>query len=664
MTSLYSRKCLIIGILLLGATFVVYGASPKAVAVVKDVSLSKAGQSLEVKITATEESKFTYFELNKPHRLVVDFPGIQNGLHFKQKQVAASGVERIRTSLFTNGERQATRIVFDLAENTHYLVTSEGARVHVLFGAGAEKSPAQDLAPTPAPIPSPATAKPAEPAVTEAAIPVAAQPVAAEPAKEAVPAAETVTPLSPAASLAAALTSVQPSQQISIAPPPPASPVTAPAQPQRYTGELTSWDLKDVDVKDFFRLLGDISGLNIVLDPNVSGNLTLLLKDVPWDQALDIVLQNHQLGGQLQGNVLRIATNGTLQSEENQRKALRDAKELSADLATKMYQLNYTKAPAMATLLRTLLSTRGTIIQDPRKNALIITDIPPQFTKIDQTVKALDTPAPQVQIEARLLSANKSFSRELGNQLGFIFGNNSINKLAGGTRTASPFNRTPPPSVTTAGGSAMPLAVDLPAAGTSGLAFLMGAGTDIILDEIITAAEASGTAKLISRPNVMTQNNQAATISQGTKIPVQTNVNNTISVQFLDFSLRLTVTPQITEAGTILLTVDVENSQPDFARSVNGVPSVATQQATTQVLIQDGGTAVIGGILVDTDSLNIRQVPGLGSVPLVGHLFKNTQTIKSTSELFFFITPRVKAPDSLELTPPGGAGAAPTGGGE
>src|SRR5262249_21944728 len=191
-----------------------------------------------------------------------------------------------------------------------------------------------------------------------------------------------------------------------------------------------------------------------------------------------------------------------------------------------------------------------------------------------------------------------------------------------------------------------------------------GAGTDIVLDEIITAAEDNGTAKLISRPNVMTQNNQAATISQGTKIPVQTNVNNTISVQFLDFSLRLTVTPQITEAGTILLMVDVENSQPDFASSVNGVPSVATQQATTQVLIQDGGTAVIGGILVDTDSLNIRQVPGLGSVPLVGHLFKNTQTIKSTSELFFFITPRIKAPDTLELTPPGGAGAAPTGGGE
>src|SRR5262249_54802831 len=155
------------------------------------------------------------------------------------------------------------------------------------------------------------------------------------------------------------------------------------------------------------------------------------------------------------------------------------------------------------------------------------------------------------------------------------------------------------------------------------------------------------------RPTVVTQNNQAATISQGTQIPVQTNVNNTISVQFLNFALRLTVTPQITDVGTILLTADIENSQPDFARAVNGVPSVATQQATTQVLIPDGGTVVVGGILVDSDSINVRQVPGLGSLPLVRHLFKDTETIKSTSELFFFITPRIKPRDTLQVTPAG-----------
>jgi type IV pilus assembly protein PilQ len=179
--------------------------------------------------------------------------------------------------------------------------------------------------------------------------------------------------------------------------------------------------------------------------------------------------------------------------------------------------------------------------------------------------------------------------------------------------------------------------------------FLIAPGGDVLLDEIIGAAEARGTAKLISRPRVTTQNNQAATISQGTQIPVQTNVNNTITVQFTSFTLSLTVTPQITQAGTILLNVNITNSQPDFARAVNGIPSVASQQASTQVLIPDGGTAVIGGILVDTDSVNIRQIPGLGNLPIIGNLFKNTNTVKSTAELVFFITPRIKAPDSLNV---------------
>jgi type IV pilus assembly protein PilQ len=231
--------------------------------------------------------------------------------------------------------------------------------------------------------------------------------------------------------------------------------------------------------------------------------------------------------------------------------------------------------------------------------------------------------------------------------------------LTGIPGAPSPFIRTPPPSVTTNG--SLPLISNFPVAGSSGISFLMGSGGDVLLDAIITAAEARGTAKLISRPRVTTQNNQAATVSQGTQIPVQTNVNNTISTQFLTFALRLTVTPQITDAGTILLNVAIENSQPDFARAVNGIPSVGTQQAQTQVLIPDGGTAVIGGILVDNDSLNIRQVPGLGSIPVIGNLFKSTQTLKSTAELIFFITPRIKPADTISvLSPP--AEATPGGG--
>ena len=389
----------------------------------------------------------------------------------------------------------------------------------------------------------------------------------------------------------------------------------------------------------------------------------MLLKDLPWDQALDVVLKQNQLGSQLQGNVLRIARNDTLQAEENSRKTLKDAQELTAELATKTYRLNYTKVDTVAVILPKMMTSRGAIIQDVRGNALIVSDVPNQFARIDQLVEFLDKPAQQVEIEARLLSANKSFSKELGNQLGFVMGNKSQNRVSGvGQVGSSPFARNPAPGVT-AGGANIPLSVNLPAAGTSGLSFLLGQGADLILDEIITAAEARGTAKLLSRPKVMTQNNLPANISQGTQIPVQTNQNNTVSVSFITFSLKLNVTPQITDVGTILLQVAIENSEPDFARAVNGVPSVKTQQASTSVLIADGGTAVIGGILLDTESYNLRQVPGLGSIPVIGNLFKNAQIIKSTAELLFFITARIKPSDNLNILttppPPGEKGPGP-----
>ena len=415
----------------------------------------------------------------------------------------------------------------------------------------------------------------------------------------------------------------------------------------QYTGEIVTLDFRDLDLQDFFRLIGDISGLNVVLDPAVNGTVTLLLRDVPWDQVLDLVLRNNNLGYELQGNILRVATRATLQAEEDAARALREAQELNAQLVTQTFILSYTQSDTVSGVVQGLLSARGSIITDARRNALIVTDIPSQFGRVESLVSFLDTPSQQVEIEARLLSASKSFSRDLGTQIGLLVGNNSQNAVTGLPGSGSPFARTPAPSVNV--GGAVPLISDFPAGGTSGLSFLLGAGGDILLDTIIQAAEATGTAKLLSRPRITTQNNQAATVSQGTQIPVQTNVNNTISVTFVDFSLSLTVTPQITEAGTILLTAAIENSSSEFGRSVNGIPSVSSQQATTQVLIPDGGTAVIGGILLDNDSINISQVPGLGNIPVLGNLFKSTQVIKSTSELLFFITARIKPANPLEF---------------
>jgi type IV pilus assembly protein PilQ len=681
-----SRKFLSVGVLVLLSTLAVNGATSKEAAIVKDVSFSNNGDSLEAKISASDETKYTYFELQQPRRLVIDFRGIQNTISFKEKRLDRAGVERVRTSLFSDRNRKATRIVFDLNKDVPYRVIEDGGGiVRIVFGDTARAPGNQTAGPVIVPTNAPQPALPPSilamipvsqpeppsvparlpsvklestlltPEVTAPSTPVVIPVAAALPAAAATPTVTVRAPQTPAQSpaMAAADASLFPQTQVTVVPPTAPQVPTNPTPIPQYSGELVSLDLRDVNIKDFFALISELSGLNVVLDPNVSGTVTLRLTDVPWDQALDVVLKNYQLGGQLQGNVLRIATNGTLQQEQNNQKALRDAQELAAPLDTRTFVLNYTKAQEVSTTLKNLTSARGQIIVDARRNALIIKDIPTQFSNLESMVKFLDTPAQQVEIQARLLQANKSFSRDIGNQIGLLVGNNGGNILTGVPGNVSPFTRTPPPRVTSQGGSSLPLIANFPAAATSGLSFLIQPGGNILLDEIISAAEARGTARLISRPTVTTMNNTPATIQQGTQIPVQTNVNNTITVQFTNFALNLTVTPQIAEAGTVLLTVNITNSQPDFARAVNGIPSVASQSAQTQVLVPDGGTAVIGGILVDTDTINIRQVPGLGNIPLIGNLFKETSTAKSTAELLFFITPRIKPIDTISVLSPG-----------
>jgi type IV pilus assembly protein PilQ len=639
-----SRKFLSVGMMLFILTLAVHGATSRVATIIKDVSFTNTGDSLEAKITAGEDAKYTYFELKQPHRLVVDFHGIQNTIRFKERHIGAAGVERVRTSFYSDGARQATRIVFDLSKDVPFRVIDEAGAVRIVFGSTARAPQNQTAGPVVVPEPaSYSVSASASPALKLASLLPEPEPTVPV---QSVPAARGAAPL-----VAGAVESARQQTQVTIVPPTAPQVGTTPTPIPQYQGELISIDIKDYDIKDFFRLISEISGLNVVLDPNVTGTVTLKLTDVPWDQALDVVLKNYQLGGQLQGNVLRIATNTTLQGEQTAAKALRDAQELAVPLTTRTFTLNYTKSDAAGNILGRLLSSRGTIIQDPRRNALIISDIPSQFGNLETMVKFLDTPAKQVEIEARLLQANKSFTRDIGNQLGLMVGANTGNILTG-SAGSSPFTRSPAPRVTT-GGSGLPLVANFPAPATSGLAFLIEPGKNFLLDEIITLAEARGTAKLISRPRVVTQNNIPATIDQSTQIPVQTNVNNTITTQFQRFGLNLAVTPQITEAGTILLQVNITNQQPDFARSVNGIPSVASQTATTQVLVPDGGTAVIGGILVDTDTLNIFQVPGLGSVPIIGTLFKRTQTIKSTAELLFFVTPRVRALDAISVLAPG-----------
>src|SRR6266850_2267573 len=412
----------------------------------------------------------------------------------------------------------------------------------------------------------------------------------------------------------------------------------------KYTGEPISVNLKDVDLRDFFRLIHEISGLNVVLDPAVKGSLTIVLDEVPWDQALDIVLQNNSLDKQLNGNVLRVATRATLKNEAETQRDLERAQAEATAPVTVTRVLSYSKAATLKETLKKFLSSRGDILSDDRSNQLIIRDIPSVIPTIDNLIRQLDRKSQQVEIEARVVSASRSFARDIGTQLGFAGRTTSGRSFAGGDSAVgtSDVTTTPAPFYTSAGTSSLPLNTNLGAgAPTSGL-FLGHRSPNFAVDFFITAAEAKGVGKLLSKPKVITQNNEKATVKQGTKIPIQTTINNTISVQFIDAVLKLEVTPQITAEGTIFMDVLVENTQIDTGiPRVQGIPALNTQSAETKVTVADGGTVVIGGIIVSQQRVDISQVPLVGSLPLIGHLFRRTNTTTQSQELLFFLTPRI-----------------------
>ena len=420
----------------------------------------------------------------------------------------------------------------------------------------------------------------------------------------------------------------------------------------KYTGEPISVNLKDVDLKDFFRLIHEISGLNVVLDPMIHGTLTIVLDDVPWDQALDIVLKNNDLSRQLDGNVLRIATVDTLRKEAENRRAQIDAEALAVDKVTITRFLSYAHAKDLLIPLKKFITGRGDIVADERTNSIIVSDIPAVLPQIDRLIQQMDRKTQEVEIEARVVAATRSFARDIGVQLGLGWGNGTTGVggvqgvgtspiIVGGGAVPNPLY---PVVGTPATGTQIPLFSNLGATGPSSGLELTNFSNNMRIDMILTAAESRGLLKILSRPRVVTQNNIQAVVKQGVKIPIMTapSLGSPATATYVDAFLRLTVTPQITSEGTIFLNVDVENTLPDYSHedSMNN-PSLITQQATTQVLVTDGGTVVIGGVIQTQNSLAISQVPLLGDIPYLGNLFKHRTVTTTSQELIFFITPRI-----------------------
>ena len=664
--------CLILtGVLLLGNPAVVRGQESAGAsatgAVISSVAITQDTERAAVRVEGAGRLDVHPVRLQNPERLVLDFSGAKLNVQKTSIPGVSAPVRGVRMSQF---RPDVARVVVDLTSSAPYQVAHEGdavvVYVQVLPGdanapsavtakaevkktkdtvSSAKSDKSEGATPANFPLPNQLT-KPSSSDL--ATVSENSEPAPESGAQQA--AQQAVQQASSAASTLAA-------QQTA------ANPNAAPSG--RYTGEPISVNLKDVDLKDFFRLIHEISGLNVVLDPNVKGTLTIVLDEVPWDQALDIVLVNNGLDKQLNGNVLRVATRDTLKKEAETARDLQKAQAEAVAPVTVTRVLSYAKATSMVITLKKFLSARGDIFADDRSNQLVIRDIPSVIPTIDNLIRQLDRKSQQVEIEARVVQASRSFSQDIGVQWGFAGSTAGGRTVIGGSPnvgtsgvTTGSGLVTPPligtPSTSSSSSANIGGASTSSAAGTLPLNVNLGAGaptsgfyignrsSNFAVDLYITAAEAKGVGKLLSKPKVITQNNEKATVKQGTKIPIQTTINNTISVQYIDAVLKLEVTPQITAEGTVFMDVLVENTQIDNGiPRVQGIPALDTQSAETKVLVADGGTVVIGGIIVTQQQSSMNQVPVLGSLPLIGRLFSERAVTINSSELLFFLTPRI-----------------------
>jgi type IV pilus assembly protein PilQ len=583
------------------------------------IQVAQPGPQTTVRISGSGELRYQASRLDSPPRLVLDFSDTRLNVAKNKVQSDFAPVLDVRMGQPTPG---VSRVVIDLAKQVPFTAQADGSNITIYFTAPSGTDASTALRPV---------KKSAQPKLTAVSVPNMPLPtwLTGQDMGFARPAAEP-------------------------APPEPQGPAgidataTAPVAEKKFTGDPISVNLKDVDLKDFFRLIHEISGLNVVLDPAVHGTVTLVLDEVPWDQGLDIVLRNNGLTKEIDGNVLRIATQDTLRKEADQRRDLLKAQTDSMETVTVTRTLNYAQAPTLVVTLKKFMTARGDVLADVRSNTLIIRDIPSSIPKIDNLLRQIDKKSQQVEIDARVVQTSRSFAREIGTEFGFSVptgatGNTAFGGLTGASGFLSPIIHSVATPFSTGSGTSnqIPLNTNLGATSpTSGFSFATQ-GHNYAIDFMLSMMEAHGVGKILSEPKGITQNNEKLTVKQGQQIPIQTNINNTISTQYVDAVLKLEVTPQITGEGTVFLDVTIENTQIDKSISVSGQPGLDTQSTQTKVLINDGGTVVIGGVVINNQNTTIDQVPLLGNMPLIGNLFKHTSISVTTQELMFFVTPRI-----------------------
>ncbi len=413
-----------------------------------------------------------------------------------------------------------------------------------------------------------------------------------------------------------------------------------------FKGKKVVIDIQDADIVNVIRLIGDVSGKNVVVGEDVKGKVTVKLKNVPWDQALEVVLKTKDLGQETKGGIIRVVAQAKLDAERETRLKLQDDREKKLPTTVRLIPVNYAVASELTPQVKELLSARGKVTQDARTNVIIVEDIRDNLDQAERLVRTLDTQTPQVLIEARMVEGTTSFTRALGiqwggglffsqrggNPTGLVFPNNV--GIVGGADTGQ-----------TEQGVFFPpnFAVNLPASNSnSAVGVNLGSiGNFGFVNAKLSAAETSGQAKVISSPRITTLNNKRARITQGTDISVPVVTANQLSVSTVTAALELDVTPHVTADGSILMAIKLTNNVPLALAAGQTVPPVSTKEAETEMLVKDGDTAVIGGIYTRNTSEAYSQTPFLGSIPILGWLFKNVNESDNRTEMLVFITPRI-----------------------
>jgi len=434
------------------------------------------------------------------------------------------------------------------------------------------------------------------------------------------------------------------------------------AGPQ-YKGEKITLDFQNADIHNILRIIADVSGLNIVTSDEVKGTITIRLKDVPWDQALDVVLESKDLDKMSIGNVVRIAPAKVIKDAQDRQLASKKTKEQLEPLITSVIPVNFAKASEITSVIKGkevgLISDRGSITAENRTNVLIVKDIQRSVNEISAMVKRLDKPTPQVLISARIVQADSEFTRGLGVQWGgstrnqsgkYLFGLSGMNTGA----TNNPFDATVVPgSAPTWSSSLVPtpsMAVNFPQNQASGFGITVGrlGSTAVALDLRLDIGETTGAVNVLSRPKVVTLDNKKATIKQGEKYPyVVRNQEGQLSTELKDINLVLEVTPRIAFDGSVNMEVNVKRDSLGAIKNSLGDPSIANREALTEVLVRNGETSVIGGIIEEEERDNESKTPFLGDLPILGYLFKGTLKSKTKKELLIFITPQILEPVAL-----------------